>query len=69
MSSVIIMSFGIVPFILFGLWWILFPGSVLTFYEWIYARDLSGTKIPGPQVIRALGAAWLLAVLFFAWRG
>jgi len=44
----------------FGLWWVLFPNSVIRFYPWFHRRKMS---MPRPLVVRAVGLLWIALVL------
>ena len=44
----------------FGLWWIVSPRSVATFYTW-FTRGKA--KMPRPVAIRLIGAAWFILVI------
>jgi hypothetical protein len=43
----------------FGLWWAVFPTSVVSFYTWFYRGRV---KIPGLILIRLVGVSWMLFV-------
>jgi len=43
----------------FGLWWVLFPNSVVRFYAWFH----SGRVEPKASQVRAAGACWIALVL------
>ena len=66
------LEWSAIPPILFGLWWVVFPKSVVQFYGWLgrryYSLETKG-RIPETPVIRVLGVAWLLLVLGVAWIG
>ena len=53
-------TFGLALFCGFGLWWIIAPKSVGTFYTW-FTRGKA--KMPRPIVIRLIGAAWFILVV------
>jgi succinate-acetate transporter protein len=43
----------------FGLWWLVFPESVIRFYTWFHGRR---SRLPRPVAIRVMGAAWFVFV-------
>ena len=43
----------------FGLWWIVFPRSVVSFYTWFHRGRV---RMPGTFLVRLLGALWILLV-------
>jgi hypothetical protein len=45
---------------IFGLWWIIFPKSVISFYTWFHRGKI---KLPPPSGIRAAGAIWMAIVV------
>ncbi len=47
----------------FGLWWLQFPSSVISFYRWFHGDPIS---LPNATVIRVLGALWSALVLAVA---
>ncbi len=52
----------------FGLWWAVFPSSVISFYTWFHKGQV---KMPSTSGVRLAGALWtvlVLVVLFFAFR-
>jgi hypothetical protein len=51
---------GLTLFVGFGLWWVLFPNSVIRFYQWLHRGKVSVRK---PLMIRVLGVVWLVMVL------
>ena len=53
-------TFGLALFCGFGLWWIVAPRSVATFYSW-FTRGKA--KMPRPIAIRLIGAAWFILVV------
>lgn len=57
---------GLALFSLFGVWLIVFPGSVLRFYSWFHgpAFDRLGTT---KQQVRNAGLVWLFMMAFMAW--
>jgi hypothetical protein len=57
---------GFAAFSLVGVWFILFPGSVLRFYSWFHGPDFDrlGTTT---QQVRNAGLLWLLLMAFAAW--
>jgi hypothetical protein len=59
---------GFCAVVSFGLWWILFPISVLRFYTWFHRGK---ARLPGPRGVRLAGVFWVVvvAVVFWASRG
>jgi hypothetical protein len=60
---------GIAGAMLFGLWWILFPQSVIKFYRWFYS-DFGSRKVVLPSDgwrVRLAGAIWIALVLMVAY--
>ena len=51
---------GLIVFVGFGLWWVLFPISVIRFYEWFHRGKAS---IPKPSIVRTAGVLWIALVL------
>ena len=52
----------------FGLWWLVFPSSVISFYNWFHTGRV---KMPGVRAIRLAGVFWIvlvLAVVFLTFR-
>ena len=47
----------------FGLWWLIFPDSVIRFYSWF------GPAVPkNPVIIRLAGLAWTMVMICaFIW--
>ena len=43
----------------FGLWWLVFPRSVISFYTWFYRNRV---KMPSTLSIRLMGVFWMLMV-------
>ena len=39
----------------FGLWWALFPNSVIRFYKWFHNGKV---KMASPKAIRIIGIIW-----------
>jgi succinate-acetate transporter protein len=52
--------FGLIVFAAFGLWWVLFPKSVVGFYRLFQKGKISSPK---PVAIRVVGAVWVALVL------
>jgi succinate-acetate transporter protein len=51
---------GLTVFVGFGLWWALFPNSVIRFY----LRFLPGrVPTPNPLTVRIVGVLWVVLVL------
>ena len=44
----------------FGLWWIVFPDSVVRFYTWFHGGKVA---LPRRTGVRAAGMFWVLLVL------
>jgi succinate-acetate transporter protein len=55
---------GLIAFLSFGLWWVFFPGSVISFYKWFHRGK--GT-LPSLLGVRLAGALWILLVVAVAW--
>ena len=57
--------FGMSLFVGFGLWWALFPKSVIRFYTSFLRRraTLRPSRLPTPTVVRVLGSLWIVLVL------
>ena len=53
---------GLVLAISFGLWWILFPQSVIDFYARFHPA-----RVAKPLGVRMLGALWVAFVIFATW--
>jgi hypothetical protein len=51
---------GLLPFISFGFWFVLFPNSVIKFYTWFHKGKARKYK---PSAVRILGVVWLLLIL------
>jgi hypothetical protein len=43
----------------FGLWWAVFPRSVVSFYTWFHRGRV---KMPGIFLVRLVGVLWILMV-------
>lgn len=43
----------------FGLWWLVFPKSVIKFYTWFHRGE---AKMPGTFGIRIAGMLWIVLV-------
>jgi hypothetical protein len=52
---------GLIVFVGFGLWWVLFPNSVIRFYEWFHRRKISAPK---QSIVRIVGVLWIALVLW-----
>lgn len=48
---------GFSLFLGFGLWLVLFPASVIHFYNWFHQDRV---KMPPPRAVRLVGALWIL---------
>lgn len=44
----------------FGLWWVLFPDSVISFYTRLMLRPVA---LPRASIIRVIGGLWIAFVL------
>jgi len=52
---------GLIVFVGFGLWWVLFPNNVIRFYNWFHRRKI---LMPArPAVVRIAGLLWIALVL------
>jgi hypothetical protein len=51
---------GLILFVGFGLWWVLFPNSVIRFYQWFHGGKVSVRK---PLMVRVVGVLWIVMVL------
>lgn len=51
---------GLLLFVGFGVWWLLFPKSVIKFYGWFHR---SKVKLPTAAIIRILGIIWIVLVI------
>ncbi len=51
---------GLVVFVEFGLWWVLFPKTVIRFYERFHRRRVA---LPKYSAIRVIGLLWVALVL------
>jgi len=49
----------------FGLWWLLFPKSVIAFYEWFHRKPVSSTL----WAIRIVGLVWFVLIVFLMFTG
>ena len=57
-------AIGSTAVLAFGLWWLIFPASVIRFYSH-FGRW--GATMPGPTGVRIAGAAWLVFASFILW--
>ena len=48
----------------FGLWWLLFPASVIRFYTWLHRGKFIALR---PIGVRLVGAIWILLVVAGYW--
>jgi hypothetical protein len=55
---------GFAGFGLFGVWWLLFPKTVLRFYKWFHRGK---ARMPGPSGVRIAGALWVALLLGVFW--
>jgi succinate-acetate transporter protein len=53
--------FAIAALVSFGLWWLIFPGSVIKFYRWFHRGRVATGR---PAGIRLAGLAWIVLVIF-----
>src|SRR6266851_2808329 len=51
--------FGFAVAFSFGLWWLAFPGSVISFYSWFHRGSVAMPKAGG---VRMAGALWVVLV-------
>ena len=51
--------FGFAAAFGFGLWWLAFPGSVISFYSWFHR---SSVGMPRTNGVRVAGALWVVLV-------
>ena len=51
---------GLVILSIFGIWWIMFPQSVIRLYTRIHCGQI---KLPSTSGIRAAGALWVVVVI------
>ncbi|PKM39217.1 MAG: hypothetical protein CVV03_12665 [Firmicutes bacterium HGW-Firmicutes-8] len=56
-------SLSYLPFILFGLWWIMTPTSVANFYNWLHKGKV---ELPSSQGIRGMGILIIVVVVILA---
>ena len=58
---------GIASFSVFGLWWVVAPQSVISFYTWFQGKPLA--PAPKPLGIRIAGLLWiaLVACVVYSW--
>ncbi len=54
---------GLVLCVGFGLWWALFPNSVIKFYTWFHHGRVS---LPKQSAVRVVGVLWIASVLAVA---
>lgn len=47
-------------FMSFGVWWLIYPRSVIDFYIWFHKGTII---IPNPKGIRYAGCIWILLLL------
>jgi len=50
---------------LFGIWWVVFPKTVIRFYEW-FSRGRA--RMGRPAQVRVAGLVWLALMLFVLWQ-
>jgi len=46
---------GFALFVALGLWWVVFPRSVIRFYTWFNRREIKAS----PIAVRIIGLAWV----------
>ena len=56
--------FGLLLALSFGVWWILFPSSVINFYTWFHRGKVA---LPRPIGVRLVGGLWVVVVVVVAW--
>ena len=56
-ATIIVSILAPVLAVSFGLWWVIFPVSVIRFYTWFHGGKV---KMPKPSGVRIAGAVWLL---------
>ncbi|PYJ96016.1 MAG: hypothetical protein DME23_22035 [Verrucomicrobia bacterium] len=44
----------------FGLWWLIFPKSVVGFYSWFHR---GGVRMPNSTGFRLVGALWIILIV------
>ena len=54
------------PWLVFAVWFMLFPQTVKRFYSWLNRRPLPSGAIPRDLVIRVIGGVTLLVVVLMA---
>jgi succinate-acetate transporter protein len=54
-------AFGLVLLVSFGLWWMVAPMSVITFYHWFH-RGIS-RRAAKPMAVRIAGLFWVVLVI------
>lgn len=52
--------FGFGLFAAFGIWWMVFPHSVIAFYTWFHRGKRT---LPQPAAVRVIGAIWIAFVI------
>jgi hypothetical protein len=60
---------GSVGVLSFGLWWVIFPSSVIRFYTWFHRARV---VLPKASAVRLAGILWVLlvgVVLWFSFHG
>jgi hypothetical protein len=50
---------GLALAIMFGVWWMAFPASVISFYSWFHRGKI---EVPTQIGVRVCGALWVLLV-------
>jgi hypothetical protein len=56
---------GSAAVIAWGLWWVLFPTSVVRFYKWFLGKWSPAVMLPGQ--VRLAGWVWLALVSVVLW--
>ena len=54
--------FGIALFAGFGLWWAIFPGNVIRFYNWFHRGQIKPLPARAANVVRVVGIAWIVLI-------
>jgi len=54
---------GLAMFAGFGIWWVIWPGSVIRLYTWLHKGQV---RLPRALVIRVVGLGWavFVAIIF-----
>jgi len=54
-------AFGLALFVSFGLWWMVAPRSVITFYDWFHRG--TPRRPAKPMAVRIVGLFWVALVI------